>query len=339
MANTDHESVVPTTPQWYMLEFTFSINDTDATMIALCNGRRVIVHLVAENFSSSPSLKEKYLFSLQVAHNFELEGYTVEDFWDWIAEPLLPVFREMDALESTPNSLDIFFFPETHAYTLRADGDSLAAIPHHGGEPEMPMFGISLSENHCSSWPSFKTIEVKPCRTNAVPGRQSPVPAKVLLQDGTVAFLKLMRYGDRSSLLNELDTYGKIRDAHLDQALRISRLLGMVRDDTGQVLGLLLTYVDCERRTLFCATKSETDYSQRLKWAGQIDHTIAHLHDAGVAWGDAKPDNVLIDRHNDAWLIDFGGSYTEGWVPRELAGTVEGDLVALGKIKDFLGIK
>lgn len=79
--------------------------------------------------------------------------------------------------------------------------------------------------------------------------------------------------------------------------------------------------------------------SLRQKWAGQVSSIIAELHRSRVAWGDAKPDNVFIDWNNDAWLVDFGGSYTEGWVPKDLAGTMEGDLVGLGKIKEFVGAK
>jgi tRNA A-37 threonylcarbamoyl transferase component Bud32 len=63
---------------------------------------------------------------------------------------------------------------------------------------------------------------------------------------------------------------------------------------------------------------------------------VHQLHTAGIVWGDAKPDNVLIDYNNDAWLIDFGGGYTNGWVPKEFSGSVEGDLYALQKIDKFV---
>ncbi|KAK2668010.1 hypothetical protein RAB80_017201 [Fusarium oxysporum f. sp. vasinfectum] len=49
------------------------------------------------------------------------------------------------------------------------------------------------------------------------------------------------------------------------------------------------------------------------------------LHEEGIVWGDAKPDNVLIDKDENAWIIDFGGSYTPGWVDEDKAETFEGD--------------
>ena len=37
--------------------------------------------------------------------------------------------------------------------------------------------------------------------------------------------------------------------------------------------------------------------------------------------GRRKPDNILIDAHNDAYLIDFGGGYMDGWEDKELVNT------------------
>ncbi|KAK1948708.1 hypothetical protein LY78DRAFT_39560, partial [Colletotrichum sublineola] len=56
----------------------------------------------------------------------------------------------------------------------------------------------------------------------------------------------------------------------------------------------------------------------------------------GIIWGDVKAENVLIDREDNAWIIDFGGSYTPGWVDKEKAGTLAGDAQGLAKILDIL---
>jgi Ser/Thr protein kinase RdoA (MazF antagonist) len=60
------------------------------------------------------------------------------------------------------------------------------------------------------------------------------------------------------------------------------------------------------------------------------------LHTQHIIWGDGKAANVIIDEQDDAWLIDFGGGWTDGWVDEELADTVEGDQQAISKIGTFL---
>jgi len=74
----------------------------------------------------------------------------------------------------------------------------------------------------------------------------------------------------------------------------------------------------------------------RKKWAAQIESTVSELHSYGIVWGDGKPGNVIIDEHDDAWLVDFGGGYTPGWVDESLFLSVEGDLQAVKRIKEKL---
>jgi serine/threonine protein kinase len=136
--------------------------------------------------------------------------------------------------------------------------------------------------------------------------------------------------------MNEIGTYERIQAAGLDEILHIPRLLGLARDDHGQVFALLLSYIHCGRKTLFCASKQGTSRQLKQKWALPITTAVEQLHRAGIVWGDAKPDKVLIDHNQDAWLIDFGGGYTEGWVPRELRGSMRGDSKGLEKIIEFL---
>lgn len=141
---------------------------------------------------------------------------------------------------------------------------------------------------------------------------------------GQVHFFKPYRYCDTRVAKNELKKYLQISAASGLEDLRISRLSGLVRDDSGTVLGLLLSNIDAKALTLGCAIRPDTPLSSHNRWADQITNTLTSLHAAGIIWGGAKPDNVLIDNKSDAWLIDFGGSYTEGWV--------EPELVALSKV-------
>ncbi len=80
----------------------------------------------------------------------------------------------------------------------------------------------------------------------------------------------------------------------------------------------------------------EVPLSLRKKWAAQIEDTARALHGLDIVWGDAKPGNVVIDECDDAWLIDFGGGFTLPWVDSELAESVEGDLQAVGRMRERL---
>src|SRR5262249_17783499 len=62
-----------------------------------------------------------------------------------------------------------------------------------------------------------------------------------------------------------------------------------------------------------------TSAERRQKWASQIREAVDQLHGVGVIWGDGKGSNVIVDEKDNAWLIDFGGGFTEGWVDKELA--------------------
>lgn len=101
-----------------------------------------------------------------------------------------------------------------------------------------------------------------------------------------------------------------------------------------------MTYIDNIDRPLSIRIyPDEPDDSPpviRERWVGQLDTTLAGLHKVGIVWGDVKAENVLIDWDNNAWVIDFGGGYTKGWVDKEIAETVEGDLVGMAKLKKFI---
>lgn len=325
----------PTPPPWGVIEFTFSNKDTNSELVLMCNDQRFIVYLSEENFAQSEALRTKYLFFLDVAENYELDGYTVDDFYDWIVEPLLPILWKLPKA-ATNRSLYDFLYPETHKYTIRVAEGQLVVAQLERGNDSHPIFGVHISDDVCEPWPLLDPREVQIKANNNVHGPPSSTPSLVRLNDGSVAFLKPARLGDKHSLINEIGTYRKIGDASLDGMLNIPRLLGLVGNDEDGVFGLLLSYVDCDRKTLLCAAKQDTPMDLKRKWSLQITSLLNHLHEAGIVWGDVKPDNVLIDRNENAWLIDFGGGYTEGWVPKELAGSLEGDSEGLRRMLDFI---
>ncbi|KAG9506612.1 hypothetical protein J7337_000145 [Fusarium musae] len=74
----------------------------------------------------------------------------------------------------------------------------------------------------------------------------------------------------------------------------------------------------------------------KQRWMEQIEAAVSGLHGAGMVWGDVKADNVLIGQDNNAWVTDFGGGYTKGWVDKEVAETMEGDRMGMVRLREFI---
>ena len=80
----------------------------------------------------------------------------------------------------------------------------------------------------------------------------------------------------------------------------------------------------------------QVSVERKQKWVAQIEHSMLALHSIGVVWCDAKPGNVLIGEDDNAWLLDFGGGFTQPWMEPSLAGMPEGDIYAFRKIRAAL---
>ncbi|KAI0392794.1 hypothetical protein F5Y17DRAFT_435145 [Xylariaceae sp. FL0594] len=163
--------------------------------------------------------------------------------------------------------------------------------------------------------------------------------------------------GKHGATYHELQAYRKIANAiaegKLPHDIRISRLYGAVVDHDNdlpqhfppaehgptsgkRLVGILLTYVENKGTLYLTAPWSDVTEDRRLRWADELEILIRTLHGAGLVWGDAKPHNVLVDTMDNLWLIDFGGSFTQGWVDEEKRDTAEGDLQGLERIKNWL---
>lgn len=173
----------------------------------------------------------------------------------------------------------------------------------------------------------------------------SKTPTRVLVElddsgHKTLCFLKTFSLGGTPMLEKELEAHLRILKSSLVHDARIARLRGVVAvEEDSQIMGLLLTYIDHRRENdglLFEDCLLHTPIPLRQRWTRQIQETVEQLHNAGLVWGDAKAEHVMIDKNNDTWLIDFGGGYTEGWVDEDKADTVEGDLQGVAKIVGYL---
>ncbi|EEY16059.1 conserved hypothetical protein [Verticillium alfalfae VaMs.102] len=127
--------------------------------------------------------------------------------------------------------------------------------------------------------------------------------------------------------------------------IRVPKLLGLIEvADRKGAVGFVEEFIPVSATwelTILRNIEAASDIAKdrRKKWALQVQETVHVLHQIGAVWGDGKASNVLIHRDtDDAWIIDFGGGWTDGWATRELSGTVEGDEMAVKKIFDFLEV-
>ena len=111
----------------------------------------------------------------------------------------------------------------------------------------------------------------------------------------------------------------------LSNVPHVAQLLGVVVDDSLSdlqpcVKGILLPF--CEKgdlKTLLRNAMPPAEASRKDRWAAQVAHAIMTIHKMGLMHGDLKCGNVVVDKFDDAFLIDItnGDGFTEGWTPIE----------------------
>lgn len=327
------------------------------------HGKTLKIEIHSEEFQNSPTrLSEfnQYLEILQL--DLEGEWFTDEEdddddvhggdasttqrpvldlsldgCYEWAIRPFLPSLEKLAPRPSDGATITLqhFFSGETFDASLKAIDDTLVPGVIEARDEMENVVGSAgiLWKTTCSI---FATTEVEVLSDDPTYILVDE-PARVRVQ-GQELFFKAFPDPDDSIGAHEVLTLEKIFKAKFNpQEVRTSRLYGIVFDDKSQVIGLLLHYIqvdDTLHDKVIDLGSSGSDVKD--KWKRQVKGTVEALHKAGIVWGDVKASNVLVDTAGDAWVIDFGGGHTEGWVDRDTAGTIEGDLQGLRAITDFV---
>ncbi|KAK4107251.1 hypothetical protein N656DRAFT_785458 [Canariomyces notabilis] len=337
--------------------------ESEITLYVRHNGAAFRICYDPRILAASPSVLDQHHESYRILHKDDRDGGLPE-----VAERLRKPFEELmtqmaPPIEST-RYLHSHIYPPWFILEARVAESSSHVQPH---------FKVALSRqefirpgDYVNS--KFLQAHLSPLldsKLNIYSSRQVQVlsqtsrlvPSRVLV-DGTMHFFKPWVSG-RVHGYHELKSYKKIladteKSPPLLTDARICRLRGLIIDNDDDVLqhyplngneedhagkrlvGLLLNYIESKGTLNDLAPWSDCTKEERLRWSRQIHHSVTCLHNAGVVWGDAKPDNVLVDMKGDAWLIDFGGSYTRHWVDEDKRETVEGDWQGVQRIDDWL---
>ncbi|KAM3549788.1 hypothetical protein MY1884_008569 [Beauveria asiatica] len=335
MSNIPGE-IILTPPRWSVIGFTFSKPHLSAEFVVMSNRLRYVIHATDDSLTKYQELRERFRFFLDVAENIEVDGHTVDDFYEWALEPLIPLLCQdarlpLEPTRRAPNLHDFLYAPVLE-YTLGGESGELVLVPKMESSETRFMFGAFLPES-CNAWPCYLPFDIRLERGTG----ESAVPRKVILPDGTPAFFKLMRRGDETILERELASHDRLRASQLPSSVRVARLVGLVCNGNNLrcVFGLLLTYIDFQTTSLTRAVESGAQERFRRRWTEQVMRIVHSLHQSRLVWDGASPNNVIIDANNNAWLVGLGGGVSGDWVPQDLVGTIDGDLVALKKIVDF----
>ncbi|VUC36493.1 unnamed protein product [Clonostachys rosea] len=328
-----------TSPIWHLLDRSYY---GYAHLAILCKNQIFMVEGRPDYFSGALDQKERFLLLLEAAQEGGKDGFKEEDLWNWAIAPLLPI---LEALPPAPEieTFHDFLFAKSTKYNLCAGPSGPIVTLVERPNPFFFRYSALLSDKDCESFKTFSPSEVKISKGWISSSSPWAIPEKVVLPDGTISSLRLLR-NECQNPKDELEAFRKINAAVRGDAL-IQRTYGLLKTDderhyasleseNGVTLGLLLSHIDCKWDGTDIAAREE-DPSLRPKWARQIRQSVETLHAAGIVWGYADPANVKIDRNNDAWTTDCGDGYVESWMPKELAGTKEGDWHAVEKILGF----
>ncbi|KAI8953091.1 hypothetical protein F4801DRAFT_538420 [Xylaria longipes] len=352
-------------PEFYIKSYTWDLQynpDSDITLYILHNGAWFRICYAADELADSPSLLEQHHEFYDILYEEDPEGKSRE-----VAEYLRRPFEElMTRLAPNPptepvRSLHSYLYPPSFILEATVVEDHIqprfqAPLSRQEFIPPGEHVHSEFIQPHLRPLAS-KFEKYSSCQVEVLAHTPRLVPSMVCI-DGVTYFFKPWVSGLYHGY-HELQAYSEIQAAAeaspsvLDNA-NICRLHGLIIDDDNDVLqhyhldmneenwpgtrlvGLLLTFIENKGTMKDLAPWSDCTNEERARWSRQIRDSVQCLHAAGVVWGDAKPENVLIGNDGNAYLVDFGGSYTPGWVEEDSMETVEGDLQGVERIEKYL---
>ncbi|KAJ5329460.1 hypothetical protein N7452_009850 [Penicillium brevicompactum] len=307
-------------PDYDIVEFSWGSFNGTAELTIRCYGRQFHIQVSQKNLDDGSELKRNFQHLLRRLDDpiyVEGDGDTdpMEDLCFWIAFNCNSQMRDLDSPYPPPiHTLKDWFSLETVVLTMIMKDDHLATIT---SPPDPSLVAILTRQMELPvPFQSLNLPTLDPSTITLPVGPEHTRPAEVFL--GSDRFFFKATY-THSHAIREISSLLRLKEMGLIQVVRSPVLHGFVRssEDSNKIF-------------------KDEPVSVRTEWVRQLGDTIGALHKADVIWGDAKPDNILVDTDNNLRLIDFGGGYTHGWVDEDKAETVEGDKQALLRMTTFL---
>jgi len=304
----------------------------------MCNGKRFVVTIYSttsleDQITPLVSLYNK-AFQKEDDENLEKVQDEIEDIIyksGWRKFSLLVPANESGSL--APISLHSALNPDIFYFRLVTGRGYAHIIQEH--TPSWSHFPVYLTINATSNLPRYSTREIQFTKKLMGIG----YIAKVFVNRQDICCKMVTTH--TKAVQREYECLSKIAGSQYPSSISAPKLIGFVMDDSNTgTIGILEEYIP-HNSTLgrpYGGIEAIT-HERKRGWAEQISHNVRLLHKIGVVWGDAKPENVLINSDmDDCWLVDFGGSWTDGWVNARLMKTKAGNEQALARIYNFLGV-
>lgn len=198
--------------------------------------------------------------------------------------PFLPIFNQVvsSLLDRRPSTLQDNLSPETYRFLLYAIDEQEEPcfdyeVPRQPRLSGMDLNGLTLYWE----WQVFRPSEIEICIDHHEEGFSS-FPTKVIA-GGNMCFYKPLDYNVKRSAIREIDIFKRMETLGISETVHATCLYGIIQDEkSSRVIGLLLSWINCENKKLECALGPETPAVLRLKWGQQVSTTLACLHEAGI---------------------------------------------------------
>ncbi|RYP73702.1 hypothetical protein DL771_003415 [Monosporascus sp. 5C6A] len=127
---------------------------------------------------------------------------------------------------------------------------------------------------------------------------------------------------------------------HLGFSKSVIEFYGVVVDNEDNVKGLLISYAENGALIDLIYDSQEHErhlpWSTRERWAKQIVQGLADIHESGFVQGDFTLSNIVIDRNDDAKIIDINRrGCPVGWEPPEATPLIDSNQ----RISMYIGVK
>lgn len=324
-------------PDYDIVDFFCGPVDGTADLTIRCYGKQFYLRVRETNLHNSEVQREFRILlkklELDDSQQAACETDPMEDLCFWIAQQCNHRMRNFASTSSQRLSLRDWLTTETQFLDLKVENQRVIVADF---EPDESLIASLI--------PSLKLppelqvdvpfLDPSTIFLPSISPSQECRPRRVFKE--TIPYF-FKPASDPECMLREITTLLRINRLSSNQVCRPALLCGLVMSPhaAGEICGVLLEYID-HRKVLSEVNMGAESPHTLIEWIKQLKSGLHELHQAGIIWGDAKPENILIDKNNDLRIVDFEGGYTEGWVDQDKAGSLEGDEQALCRICQYL---